>query len=251
VKLLEGEKMTEMPIKLENTTRYHVPCVILLDKSGSMEGAPIDALNDALKEFKGKFESDNEDHSVIDICIFAFGGKGNGSVPDIEKLQDFAPANEMFYNKSLIAFGGTPMAQAVETGLKEITRIKKEYQNNAVDYYRPWLVCITDGESTEGTGYINNVKNSLKEATKGKHVIPYGIGVGDECNYKKLYEFFGENHTFRLADVRNVGKFADFFEFLSNSMTAKSESNGEEATMPPAVDKEGNQILEPVKFSAT
>ncbi len=234
-----------MPIKLENTTRYHVPCVMLLDKSGSMGGEPIDALNDALIEFKDKFEPDNEDHSVIDICIIAFGGKGNGSVPDIEIVQNFAPANEMFYTKKLIADGGTPLAQAVETGLKEIARIKNEYKENAVDYYRPWLVCITDGESTESRGYVDRVKETLKKETEGKHVVTYGIGVGNGCNYKELYDFFGEGHTFKLADVRNVGKFADLFEFLSNSMTAKSESNGDSAntSMPDAVDKNGVRFL--------
>ena len=230
---------SEMPkITIKCPIRYHLPCVILLDKSGSMYGKPINALNEALIEFKEKFEPNNEDHDVIDICIIAFGGTGDGSLPDVEIVQNFAPANEMFYTKKLIAYGGSPLAQAVETGLKEIARIKKEYKENAVDYYRPWLVCITDGESTEMRGYYNCVKVSLKKETEGKHVNPWGIGVGD-CNYKELYDFFGEGHAFRLEG----SKFKELFNYLKSIW-----DYGYPQPYPQPIDSEGNRFLFPVVF---
>ena len=259
--------MTELPVK--NPIRYHVPCVILLDKSGSMddhgllidtEVRPIDALNAALADFREMFDDkENADYSVIDICIIAFGGRGqNGLAPDIEMLQNFAPANEMFYTEPLIAYGGTPLALAVETGLKEIDRIKERYTKEEVNYYRPWLVCITDGESTEDETYYNSVKEALHKAVKERHVIPYSIGIGEgigaggACNYKRLKEFFGERNTYRLEDIDNAGKFKELMHFLGNSLIARSRSNGAGANteMPAAVDDTGEPLLRSVTFSA-
>ena len=281
---------SEMPeIMIKHPERKHLPCVILLDKSGSMAGEPINALNEALTDFKHQFKSDNVDDSIIDICIIAFSGfndwGSDENKQDIEILQPFAPANEMIYTKPLIANGGTPLAQAVETGLKEIARIRKEYCRNDINYFRPWLVCLTDGESTEDEAYYNSVKEYLKEAVNGKHLIAFGIGTGDGCNYKALYDFFGEGHAFILEDYNFKGLvsllnqredetehdkekpilkpvvFDDDSEEDSDDKITDSEqanevfADGSEAVdndqpkMPTGVDEEGNPLLHPVTFA--
>ena len=57
---------SEMPeITIKCPTRFHLPCVILIDKSGSMDGEPINALNEALIDFKYMFKADNVNDSVI------------------------------------------------------------------------------------------------------------------------------------------------------------------------------------------
>ncbi len=241
---MTGMYDSEMPeITIKCPTRFHLPCVILIDKSGSMNGEPIYALNKALIDFKDQFKADNEDHYVIDICIIAFGGKGDGSEPDIQILQEFAPANEMFYTAELKADGGTPLAQAVDIGLGEIARIRRKYRDCGVDYYRPWLVCITDGESTEDREYYNCVKVSLKKETEGKHVIPYGIGVGD-CNYRALYDFFGEGYTFRLEN----GKFKELFNYWKDILYIMHNAFSRPPQVPQPIDSEGNRFLFPVAF---
>ena len=211
------KKMTES----KHYDPYHLACVLLLDKSGSMSGKPINALNEALIDFKGRFESDNEDFSVLDICIIAFGGSGpKGDIPDIEILQPFAPANEMYYdteNYPIYAYGEAPLAQAVETGLGMITQIETGYHQNEIEYYIPCLVCITGGKSTEDYEYYNYVKQSLKKSVGKKHVMAYGIGIGADCNYKKLYEFFGEGCTFRFEDLPDKGSLEIFFSKVVSS----------------------------------
>ena len=233
--------MSDDEIKIP--TRYHVPCAMLLDKSGSMSGAPIAALNKALTDFKSLFEENNADNSVIDLCIIAFGG-------DVEIIQKFAPSNEMDYTKPLEASGGTPMAEAVEVALDEITKRKELYKKNATPYYKPWLVCLTDGNSTEGPTYYNSIKQRLLDETNGNHVTPYGIGVGDGVNYPDLMDFFGENHTFKLLEVNNIGRFKELFQFLKNSFTVKSQSKGAKPTnMPEAKDSNGQVFLTAASFN--
>ncbi len=225
-------------IKVVSPEKMHLPCVMLFDKSGSMINEPIKALNAALKDFKemfkeGKFAGNQQDIerlSAVDVCIIAFGGKGtDGSEPDIEVLQNFAPATELFYTKELVANGGTPLAKAFETGLEKIAEIKKNYVKNDIEYYRPWLICLTDGESTEigttdGRKYYDSIKERLAKETEGKHVLPYGIGVGDGCNYKELVKFIGdEKRTFKLVD--DVKGFGRLLELVGNSFTANNEDN--------------------------
>ena len=223
-------------IKVISPQKMHLPCVMLFDKSGSMnypkEEPPINALNAALEDFKemfkeGKFGGNQQEIdrlSAVDVCIIAFGGKGtDGTEPDIEILQNFAPATEMFYTKKIVADGGTPLAKAFEKGLEKIVEIKKHYKNNDIEYYRPWLICLTDGESTEtltdeGKEYYNSIKEKLAKETEGNHVLPYGIGVGKECNYKELSDFIGDpERTFKLVD--DAKGFANLLILVGNSFT--------------------------------
>ena len=195
--------------------RYHLACVLLLDKSGSMSGKPMDTLNQALFEFKKMCNAKCIDRYelMIDLCIISFGGRGSiGGEPDIEILQSFAPTNEVFYDKPLIANETTPLAEAVERGLKEIAGIKEIYKHNDIEYLRPWLICLTDGESTEDEAYYNSVKESLKKAVNDKHVFADGIAIGDAGNYKKLTDFFGEKNTYRFEDHMNAGGFERILE---------------------------------------
>lgn len=233
--------MSSEEIKIPS--RYHVPCVMLLDKSGSMSGAPIAALNEALIDFKKMFNENNADNSVIDICIMAFSS-------DVETIQNFAPSNEMSYTGPLVAEGLTAMAEAVDKGLDEINRRKAAYKNNGTPYYRPWLVCLTDGASTEDESYYNQIKHRLESEVAGDHVTPFGIGVGEGVDYKLLHEFFGEGHTYKLKDINGIGEFKKLFKFLKNSMIVKSQSKGAKpapGSMPVATDQNGS-FLEGVSF---
>lgn len=195
----------------------HLPCVLLLDKSGSMAGEPIDTLNQGILQFYMIFFKECcGDMTIADLCIISFGGKGSdGGEPDIEILQEFAPVP--MYFKPLIANETaketTPLAEAVETGLNKIAGIKKVYRCNDIDYYKPRLICITDGESTEDEAYYNSVKDSLKEAVDNNRLSVFAFGIGDRCNYKKLYEFFGEKNTYRFEDCmsRNDDPIIDRF----------------------------------------
>ena len=82
-----------------------VPCVLLLDVSGSMSGQPIAELNEGLVTLKDTLAADSLASKRAEIAIVTFGGM-------VTVIQDFVTA-ENFQPPQLNATGGTPMGQAI------------------------------------------------------------------------------------------------------------------------------------------
>ena len=50
---------------------------------------------------------------------------------------------------TLIASGSTPMGEALERAIDRVAARKRRYKEAGVQYYRPWLLLITDGAPTD------------------------------------------------------------------------------------------------------
>ena len=61
-------------------------CVLLLDTSGSMNGAPIEALNAGLQAFQSDIQEDALAKRRVEIAIVTFGGV-------VQTVQDFVSAS--------------------------------------------------------------------------------------------------------------------------------------------------------------
>lgn len=76
------------------------PCLLLLDTSGSMQGAPISQLNDGLRIFAEQLLGDGLAAKRAEVAIVTFG--------PVQVVQEFTTA-ETWSPPSLTASGGTPM----------------------------------------------------------------------------------------------------------------------------------------------
>ena len=54
---------------IRNTNEGHLSCALLLDTSGSMEGAAIRNLNSAIKQFKQDVCSDPDAKNRVDVAL--------------------------------------------------------------------------------------------------------------------------------------------------------------------------------------
>jgi uncharacterized protein YegL len=97
-----------------------VPCVLLLDISGSMSGPPIAELNEGLVTLKDTLAADSLASKRAEIAIVTFGGM-------VTTIQDFVTA-ENFQPPQLHASGSTPMGQAIMHGLDMIAQRKATYR---------------------------------------------------------------------------------------------------------------------------
>ncbi len=210
------------------------PVVLLLDCSGSMTGKAIDELNNGLRIFSETLKEDVLASLRVEVAIIAFGG--DVQVMDVrggERHSSFSYADDAFITvdqfepPTLSANGPTPMGQAVQRGLGLLRERKEIYKQNSVDYYRPWMFLITDGQPTD---LWHSAATQVKQEEANKGLIFFGIGI-EGANMKLLSEFCGSIPPLKLEGLA----FNELFQWLSKSMSAVSQSNvGEnQVALPP------------------
>lgn len=195
----------------ENLGEKHIACVLLVDISGSMGGAPIRELNEALSKFGEVLRNDARASGCADVCVVTFNEKVDVVVPFCPAVKYTAPV--------LQAHGATAMNEAIITGLDLLENRKELYRRCGTPYYRPWMFLMTDGEPTDRT-YENDAKQRLNEAITAKKVtfFPMGIGNGARMDILKSYNNDG------MVLKADASHFAEAFVWLSSSMAVTANS---------------------------
>jgi uncharacterized protein YegL len=189
---------------------------LVLDVSGSMAGEPIAELNAGLREFDKDLKADPLASLRVEVGLVTFGG----AVSSI----DFVTADQ-FSCPVLQASGDTPMGQAVQKALSMLRDRKNSYKSNGIDYYRPWLFLITDGEPTD-SWEASAAQARQEEDQKGVSV--YAIGV-EGANMQTLSQFSSKRQPLKLKGLT----FRELFQWLSKSLGAVALSNpGQQAPLP-------------------
>src|SRR5215212_1595308 len=114
------------------------PCVLLLDTSGSMQGKPIEALNEGLWVFKMEVCKDALASRRVEVAVVTFDDTVKVVQPFIG-IEDFEPP-------VLSAQGLTHMGGGIARALDLLQLRKSQYKDHGITYYRPWVFMITDGE---------------------------------------------------------------------------------------------------------
>lgn len=191
-----------------------VPCLLLLDVSGSMSGDPIRELNEGVKLFKDELMADPLTAKRAEPAIITFGNS-------VEMVNEFATV-ESFIPPTLIASGLTPMGEAVNLALDKLAARKEAYKQNGISYYRPWIFLITDGGPTDTDTWRRAAKRAIDEQNK-KACSLFAVGV-EGANLEILKEF-SLKEPLKLKELR----FRDLFKWLSSSLKSVSRSTpGEE-----------------------
>ncbi len=182
------------------------PCLLLLDTSGSMRGAPIAELNAGLAELKDELAVDSLAMKRVEIAIISFGPV------NIETTFHTAPN---FIPPILSADGETPMGAAIELGLDLIRQRKDEYRTNGISFYRPWVFLITDGAPTDEW---QSAASLIREGEASKSFAFFAVGVAG-ANMEVLSKI-SVREPLKLDGL----KFRELFQWLSNSMKSVSQS---------------------------
>ncbi|MDR0918327.1 MAG: hypothetical protein LBM93_03640 [Oscillospiraceae bacterium] len=213
----------------EAWTSPHLACVLLLDISDSMnDDGKIDILNKTLQNFKEMYENrfDVNKRSVVDIALVTFGGNG------VELKQNFLPIGR-FNPPILTASGETPLCEAIIYSLDLIEQRIQFYsapEQVGCGYHRPWLFCITAGMLTDMENFLK-AKEKIQSYVDEKKVVAICHMVND-FDTSKVVEMFGIGNCLHLEGI----DFADYFNFLSNSISSIGvSSNGKEIPMSEEV----------------
>lgn len=196
------------------------PCILLLDISSSMKGAPIEALNEGLRAFQQDINQDDMARRRVEIAIITFGG-------GVSVLQPFVRARD-FVAPTLDAHGSTPMGKAIECALDLLQRHKRQLMNAGVQYYRPWIFLVTDGAPTDEWKMAAQL---VHDEEKAESLAFFAVGVGNAR--MDILEKISARRPTRLQGL----KFREMFLWVSESQKRVSISSvGDKVKLSPIDD---------------
>lgn len=189
---------------------------------GSYESQiPINELNDGIRIFKDALESDPLASLRVEIAIVTFDS-------DVRVLQDFATVDALS-TPVLEAKGQTSTAKAVNSALNMIEGRKRKYTDAGISYYRPWVVMMTDGASTDAEPQMLHASNRVHRAEEAKQLAFFSVGV-EGADMEELNRMGPRN----AVPLRGLA-FREFFLWLSNSMKRVSASRLDDETALPDI----------------
>lgn len=187
----------------------HMACVLLLDTSGSMEGAPINSLNKAINDFREQTSMDDLAQKRLDIAIIEFNDYAR-------VVQEFTPLLQM-KPVSLTAGGMTAMGEGINLAIDKVKERNRFYAEMGTPCFKPWIFMITDGAPTDDVSLAR--QRILEEEQKGSHgkLKFWALGVP---GYREDVLTSLTKRCIELSDT----SFKGIFDWLSESMVAISVS---------------------------
>jgi len=241
--------MAKNDFSAESAVNYEQKClcVLVLDTSGSMREiiggdvrhtgrtemidgklydivedgiTKLDDLNNGLQEFYREIESDESTSQRLEVSLITF----NDYVTTVQE-----PALvENFTMPILEADGETVMVDAVNEAINKVQSRKDWYKSTGQNYYRPWIILMTDGEPNSNQD-VNGLASCIKADTAAKRYVFLPIGV-EGANMSILNKIAGDIPAMPLKGA----KFSQFFKWLSASIGMAPE--GEKVTLADPSD---------------
>lgn len=212
-------------VEFADNPEPRIPVALIVDRSGSMHGDGIRAVNDAITRFKSDVAGDPVASLRAEIALVAFDHETQ--TYDFALAQDFNPP-------PLSARGGTNMSAAVNEALDLLAQRKQSYRDNGISYYRPFAVLITDGYPGEPKHEIAAAQSRLTAEEEGRHVAFFTFGVED-ADMNALSQITPPNRP--PMHIGDASQIVRLIEWLSNSVKQVSASQpGEALRLAPVED---------------
>ena len=217
----EDPRLLEEAVEFAENPEPRCPCVLLLDTSSSMRGAPIEALNEGIRTFHTDLLQDDLAMRRVEVAVVTFDS-------EVRVLQDFITVDR-WTAPLLTAQGYTHMGGAIHQALDMLQTRKEQYRASGIVYYRPWVFMITDGEpQDEPDAVVDSAMQRIREDETQNRVAFFAVGV-ENANMSRLHQIVTRT-PIKLKGLN----FVDMFVWLSASMQAVAQSKPDaQLALPP------------------
>ncbi len=196
-----------------------LPCVFVVDASGSMVGEPIQDLNNGLAKMEAALKANDDAKRRVRVMVIEVSGSRATKIVDWVDAEDFTAPK-------FVANGGTPLGDGVRIALDEIKTELQRLKNEGIARKKPWLWIFTDGEPSDENW--EEVANQCRQAHAATDVLVYPVAVGSGANVNQLGKFAKDNNIYQI----NATAFEDLFEFISRSAISGSAKAGQTTVTP-------------------
>lgn len=210
-----------------------LPVVLCLDTSGSMgfkgaDGhAPIDFVCTGIRQLHSELCADVRARETVDLCVLTFGGNDKRQV---STLKAFGPITDWAPPATLRASGQTYLGAALDTALRLVGERLEEYTKNAVRFYAPWLIMMTDGRTSEqDIPLLRRAVKELKVRQAAKSLFLYSFFTCEPENLSKeiskvalsaLRKFYPDGETqWPKVMGKDEQSFRELFRWVSVSVS--------------------------------
>jgi uncharacterized protein YegL len=218
-----GEQLFESTNEFADNPDPRCPCVLLLDTSSSMAGAPLAALNRGVQTFRNELLKDPLARQRVEVAVVAFGGP-------VQVVQNFVTV-EHFLPAELQPRGLTPLGTGLLKALDLLESRKAKYRKHGVTYSRPWIFLVSDGmPQGEPWEVTRQAVQRIKQAEAARSVVMFTAAV----------EGANRNFLMRLSQrpplILEGLRFAELFTWLSASTQRLAASPAAEDLVLPSPD---------------
>lgn len=202
----------------------HLPVYLLLDTSGSMEGAPIESVRLGVEVFQREVSEDPFARDVVRVGVITFGSDAQlvtGGLVPIANLQI----------PHLVASGVTRLDLAFQVLLESMDRdVKHPVKGGTKGDWRPMVFVLTDGRPTDENGNVTDrlwrpARDAVINRPKGKNKpsVIVAVGCGPDVDDETLKDI-STGTAFRISG--SGASFTALFQYITRSVTASVGPGG-------------------------
>lgn len=202
----------------------HLPVYLLLDTSGSMEGAPIESVRLGVEMFQREVSEDPFARDVVRVGVITFASDAQlvtGGLVPIANLQI----------PHLVASGVTRLDLAFRVLLESMDRdVKHPVKGGTKGDWRPIVFVLTDGRPTDENGNVTDrlwrpARDAVINRPRGqnKPSVIVAVGCGPDVDDETLKDI-STGTAFRISG--SGASFIALFQYITRSVTASVEPGG-------------------------
>jgi uncharacterized protein YegL len=210
-------------IQLASNPEPRCACALVLDVSGSMEGEPLEELQRGVQTLLRELSADPLASRRVELAVVTFGGT-------VKLASDFVSPDRLQL-PPLSAHGGTPMGEAVVLAASALNARKRRYQEEGIQYFRPWMFLLTDGEPTDrDTPHWKESIQIVHQSEQHHQLLFFAVAVNEADQSQLNLLCPPQRPSLKLKGLH----FRELFVWLTRSLKMVSESSpGQKMSLPP------------------